>query len=91
MSTAPAMITQPRLMMIGAGASSEIASAMAKIGIGRPLIVTDAFVRDSGMLARVTDVLDDAGITWEAFADTVPDPTTDVLIAGNHQSFQKCI
>lgn len=82
MSTAPAMITQPRLMMIGAGASGEVASAMAKIGISRPLIVTDAFVRDSGMLARVTDVLDSAGIAWEAFADTVPDPTTDVLDAG---------
>ncbi len=82
MTTAPAMITQPRLMMIGAGASGEIANAMAKIGISRPLIVTDAFVRDSGMLARVTDVLDGAGIAWEAFADTVPDPTTEVLVAG---------
>jgi len=82
MTAAPAMITQPRLMMIGAGACGEIANAMAKIGIKRPLIVTDAFVRDSGMLARVTDVLDEAGIAWEAFADTVPDPTTDVLIAG---------
>lgn len=82
MTTAPAMITQPRLMMIGAGACGEIASAMAKIGMSRPLIVTDAFVRDSGMLARVTDALDEAGIAWDAFADTVPDPTTDVLIAG---------
>lgn len=82
MTAAPATITQPRLMIIGAGACGQIADAMAKVGVNRPLIVTDAFVRDSGMLARVTDVLDDAKIAWQAFADTVPDPTTEVVSAG---------
>ncbi len=82
MTAAPAMITQPRLMLIGAGACDQIADAMAKIGVQKPLIVTDAFVRDSGMLARVTDVLDDAKIPWDAFADTVPDPTTEVISSG---------
>jgi len=82
MTTAPAMITQPRLMMIGGGASGQIADVMGKIGVQRPLIVTDGFMRDSGMLARITDVLDDAGIVWQAFADTVPDPTTEVIDAG---------
>ena len=82
MTTAPAMITQPRLMMIGGGASGQIADVMGKIGVQRPLIVTDGFMRDSGMLARITDVLDDAGIAWQAFTDTVPDPTTDVIDTG---------
>ena len=78
----PAMITQPRLMMIGGGACAEAAGAMARLGLARPLIVTDAFVRDSGMLARLTDGLDGAGIAYEVFADTVPDPTTEVIAAG---------
>ena len=82
MTTAPAMITQPRLMMIGGGASGQIADVMGKIGVSRPLIVTDGFMRDSGMLAGITDVLDDAGITWQAFSDTVPDPTTEVIDVG---------
>jgi len=78
----PAMITQPRLMMIGAGAAAEIAGVMAKLGIRRPLVVSDGFMRESGILARVTDPLDEAGIAWELFADTVPDPTTAVVEAG---------
>ncbi|MDP6013555.1 MAG: iron-containing alcohol dehydrogenase [Alphaproteobacteria bacterium] len=89
----PAMITQPRLMMVGGGACGEAAASMARIGVSRPLIVTDAFIHDSGMLARLTDGLDDAEIAYEVFADTVPDPTTevvdtgaDVLRAGNFDS-----
>ena len=82
MTTAPAMITQPRLMMIGGGASGQVADVMGKIGVQRPLIVTDGFMRDSGMLARITDVLDESGIVWQAFADTVPDPTTEVIDTG---------
>ena len=78
----PAMIAQPRLLMIGAGAAAEVAAAMAKIGVARPLIVTDPYVRDSGMLARVTEVLDGAGVPYALFADTVPDPTTEVVEAG---------
>ncbi|MFP6758341.1 MAG: iron-containing alcohol dehydrogenase [Alphaproteobacteria bacterium] len=82
MTTAPAMITQPRLMMIGGGASGQVADVMGKFGVQRPLIVTDGFMRDSGMLARITDVLDESGIVWQAFADTVPDPTTEVIDTG---------
>ncbi len=78
----PAMITQPRLMMIGAGAHAEIAAAMARIGAERPLIVSDGYMAESGVLTRVTDRLDDAGIPWTAFTDTVPDPTTEVVDAG---------
>jgi alcohol dehydrogenase class IV len=36
----------------------------------------------SGVLAKVTDRLDAAGLTWQVFADTVPDPTTEVVDAG---------
>jgi alcohol dehydrogenase class IV len=82
MTSAPAMITQPRLMMIGGGAAGQIADVMDKIGVSRPLIVTDGFMRDSGMLARITDVLDEAGIEWHAFTETVPDPTTEVIDTG---------
>ena len=37
---------------------------------------------ESGVLDRVTGVLDEAGVAWSVFADTVPDPTSDVVGAG---------
>jgi alcohol dehydrogenase class IV len=77
-----ATITMPRLLYVGGGAVAEVTTALARLGAQRPLIVTDRFMESSGILARVTDRLDAAGITWQVFADTVPDPTTDVIAAG---------
>lgn len=77
-----ATITMPRLLYIGGGAVAEVTTALARLGATRPLIVTDPFMVSSGTLAKVTDRLDRAGIAWQVFADTVPDPTTDVVDAG---------
>ncbi|MBV1932938.1 MAG: iron-containing alcohol dehydrogenase, partial [Porticoccaceae bacterium] len=77
-----ATITTPRIMLIGGGAVAEVADVMAKLGCSKPLLVTDPFMRDSGKTAHVTDVLDGAGIAWGLFADTVPEPTDDVVLTG---------
>ena len=77
-----ATITMPRLLYIGGGAVAEVTTALAKLGAARPLIVTDRFMASSGLLAKVTDRLDAAGLTWQVFSDTVPDPTTEVVDAG---------
>ena len=78
----PALIAQPRLMSIGAGALDEAAGLLAAAGVARPLIVTDSYIAKSGPLDRLTGVLDSADVPWAVFADTVPDPTTDVVEAG---------
>jgi alcohol dehydrogenase class IV len=77
-----ATITMPRLLYIGGGAIAEAATALARLGARRPLIVTDRFMETSGILARLTDRLDAAGIAWRVFSDTVPDPTTEVVEDG---------
>ncbi len=77
-----ATITMPRLLYIGGGAVAEVTTALARLGAIRPLIVTDRFMESSGILSRVTDRLDAAGIAWQVFSDTVPDPTTEVVEAG---------
>ncbi len=77
-----ATITTPRIMLIGGGAVAEIADVLARLGCRKPLLVTDPFMRDSGKATLVTDVLDNAGIRWTLFADTVPEPTDDVVIKG---------
>ena len=77
-----ATITMPRLLYIGGGAVAEVTMALARLGAARPLIVTDRFMESSGTLAKVTDRLDAAGLTWRVFSDTVPDTTTEVVDAG---------
>ena len=77
-----ATVTTPRILLIGGGAVREVADVLTKLGCCKPLLVTDPFMRDSGKVASVTDVLDSAGISWSMFADTVPEPTDDVVITG---------
>jgi len=77
-----ATITMPRLLYIGGGAIAEVTTALGRLGARHPLIVTDPFVAGSGMLERLTQRLDAAGMTWRVFADTVPDPTTVAVEAG---------
>jgi alcohol dehydrogenase class IV len=70
-----AAIALPRLIRIGAGAIKETASLLTQLGLSRPLIVTDAFMAQSGGLERLSDILEAAGIQPRAFTEVVPDPT----------------
>jgi alcohol dehydrogenase class IV len=74
------MITTPRLISVGGGALGELPGILQRLGLARPLIVTDPHIRDCGILDRVTSLLD--GVPWSVFADTVSDPTTTVVAAG---------
>jgi alcohol dehydrogenase class IV len=76
------VITTPRLMAVGGGALAELPAILGRLGLARPLIVTDPYLAKSGPLARLTGLLDGAGIAWSVFADTVSDPTTEVIEAG---------
>jgi alcohol dehydrogenase class IV len=77
-----ALITAPRLMAIGGGALAELPGLLSRVGLARPLIVTDPFIARCGILERATALLDQARIVWSVFADTVPDPTTEVIDTG---------
>jgi alcohol dehydrogenase class IV len=77
-----ATVTMPRLLYIGAGAVAEIAAVLDRLGVKTPLIVTDGFMVSSGTLPKVTDRLDRAGLAWQVFSETVPDPTDTVVEAG---------
>jgi alcohol dehydrogenase class IV len=77
-----ALITTPRLLSIGGGALAELPGLMARLGLARPLIVTDPFIAKSGILEKATALLQGAGIKWAAFEDTVSDPTTEVIGIG---------
>src|SRR5215471_2918532 len=77
-----ALITMPRLMSVGGGALAELPALMARLGLSRPLIVTDPYSARCGILDRATALLDKAQLPWTVFSDTVSDPTTDVIEIG---------
>jgi alcohol dehydrogenase class IV len=77
-----ALITAPRLMAIGGGALAELPGVLARLGLARPLIVTDPYIAGCGILERATVLLDGAGVPWSVFSETVPDPTTDAIAMG---------
>src|SRR6516165_5725588 len=78
------IVTMPRLMAVGGGALAELPAMLRRLGLSRPLVVTDPYIKSCGILDRATELLDGAQIRWSVFADTVPDPTTTAVEAGTH-------
>lgn len=72
-------IALPRLMRIGAGASSELADVLRGFGLAQPLIVTDRFLMETGRVDEIVRDLAAAGIESRIFADTVPEPTVESI------------
>lgn len=72
-----ATINLPRILRVGAGASQQLVATLAELGLSRPLLVTDPYMRECGYCAQVQAPLDAAGIAFGVFGDCVPDPTTD--------------
>ena len=75
-------IVAPRLMKFGGGAVAGIAALLGTFGLSRPLVVTDPVMVKTGLLRRCTDALDSAGIRYEVFSDTIPEPNDTVIVAG---------
>ncbi len=65
----------PRAIRLGGGVLDQLPEALGQFGLSRPLIVTDGWIAESGILARVQGILDRAGVAARIFADAVPDPT----------------
>jgi alcohol dehydrogenase class IV len=72
----------PRLLLVAAGAVRQVADVLAKLGLSRPLVVTDPFMVSSGYIRHCLDPLASAGLAVSIFSDTVADPTDTVIEAG---------
>ena len=72
----------PSIINIGGGAIAEAPSILKRLDVKRPLIVTDAFLERVGLAESLRRQLEEAGIAWDTFSHTVPDPTTDCVAAG---------
>jgi alcohol dehydrogenase class IV len=65
----------PQDLLIGGGTSDDLPAHVARIGIERPLVVSDRFLLEQGPAGPLVERLRDAGLAVEIFGDVQPDPT----------------
>jgi alcohol dehydrogenase class IV len=82
MTSVNANIAAPRMMLVAGGAVRQVAEVLAKLGLSRPLVVSDPFMVSSGLIQRCLAPLAEAGISADVFSDTVPEPVDTVIEAG---------
>src|SRR5215469_1943797 len=76
------LVTTPRLMAVGGGALAELPAMLRRLGLDRPLVVTDPYIASCGIFDQATALLESAQIRCSVFSETVPDPTTTVVETG---------
>ena len=80
-----AKIVLPRVLQIGAGASSEVGPILKSLGLNHPLIVTDKVMVLLGYIESLQKSLVESEINADVFDDTVPEPTVASIQAGVRQ------
>lgn len=65
----------PSVTLIGVGAAKEIPAKIKALGGSKPLIVTDKGITAAGITGQITDLLDEAGMPYVIFDETIPNPT----------------
>jgi alcohol dehydrogenase class IV len=65
----------PATIVTGAEASSTVGEHARRLGAERALLVTDPFMRSSGVAEIVEGYLESAGVTTSVFDGVQPDPT----------------
>lgn len=79
----------PGTIVCGGGAILELSPQLARLGVRRVLLVTDAFMVSSGLAPRLAADLERAGIAPAIFAGVQPDPTEQNVLDGLAQ-FRAC-
>lgn len=71
----------PTKIYMGRDAIGQIKTLPMK----RACVICDPFLKSSGMVKRVTDLLDEQGISYDVYSDVVPDPPIESIVAGIEQ------
>lgn len=66
----------------GAGARAELVGEVKRRGYKKALVVTDAVLVKAGTVAKVTSLLEAAGLPYELFDKVMPNPTITVVKEG---------
>ena len=77
-----ANIAAPRTMLVAGGAVARTPELLRTLGFSRPFVVTDPVMVSTGLVRRMLDPLEAAGVAPVVFSDTVSDPTDTVIETG---------
>lgn len=66
----------------GKGAREELPEEIRKRGFKKVLVVTDRTLLECGVSAKITEILDREGITYEVYSDIKPNPTIKNVLDG---------
>ena len=69
----------PTKIVAGAHALEKTPDELASQHVGHPLVMTDPGLAKLGVPAKLTRVLDEAGVPYDLFADVPPDSSIDVV------------
>ena len=69
----------PTKIVCGAHVLDKLPDEVADRGMSHPLVMTDAGLMKLGVAAKLTDVLDAAGVAYEVFDQVPPDSSMDVV------------
>jgi alcohol dehydrogenase len=72
----------PSVTLIGIGAHKQIPEKIKALGGSKPLVVTDKGITGCGITKQITDLLEAAGMAFEVYDDTIPNPTDENVHAG---------
>lgn len=72
----------PTRVLFGPGRIADLGQACGTAGIKRPLLVTDAGLKDADITKRALDLLDGAGLKVALFSDVKGNPTNANVEAG---------
>jgi len=65
----------PTRIVFGKGAVKEVPNHLARLGVKKPLVVTDRGLVSTGLLARLTSALEAAHVPFALFDGVEPNPT----------------
>ncbi|MHC1681842.1 MAG: iron-containing alcohol dehydrogenase [Clostridiaceae bacterium] len=72
----------PSINIMGAGCLKELTAAVQDFGFKKALVVTDKFLVQSGVVKKVEEVLEAAGVTCSIYDDVLPNPTCKIVNDG---------
>jgi alcohol dehydrogenase class IV len=75
MVTALSTLNIPSSVIVGSGASLEVAAYVKRMGVKRVLLVTDKFLAGNGVADRIVKCLQSNGIAVAVYSDVQPDPS----------------
>lgn len=72
----------PSINLMGRGCLKELGAQVQEFGFKKALVVTDKFLKESGIAGKVTAELDAIELEYVLFDDVKPNPTTENVYAG---------